>query len=192
MTEAKTSLKRTLIGKVVSDKRAKTVTVLVERRVKHELYGKIVAKSSKYHAHDEKGEYHLGDVIEITESRRLDYERVAAMMRSAREAGVRMALDDFGTGYSNLQHMHLLSFDTLKVDQAFARAMIENPRARNIVEAIVTMAHRLGADVVVEGIEREEQLAVLRELGCRYAQGWLVGRPMSLEELLAKQARIGA
>ena len=69
MTEAKKSLKRTLIGKVVSDKRAKTVTVLVERRVKHALYGKIVAKSSKYHAHDEKGEYHLGDVIEITESK---------------------------------------------------------------------------------------------------------------------------
>ena len=69
MTEARTSLKRTLIGKVVSDKRAKTVTVLVERRVKHELYGKIVMKSSKYHAHDEKGEYHTGDVIEITESR---------------------------------------------------------------------------------------------------------------------------
>ena len=60
---------RTLIGKVVSDKRAKTVTVLVERRVKHELYGKIVAKSSKYHAHDEKGEYKVGDMIEITESR---------------------------------------------------------------------------------------------------------------------------
>ena len=71
MTEAKTSLKRTLIGKVVSAKRAKTVTVLVERRVKHELYGKIVAKSSKYHAHDEKGEYKMGDLVEITESRPL-------------------------------------------------------------------------------------------------------------------------
>ena len=69
MTEAKTSLKRTLVGKVVSDKRAKTVTVLVERRVKHELYGKIVARSSKYHAHDEKGEYHLGDLVEIAEGR---------------------------------------------------------------------------------------------------------------------------
>ena len=69
MTEAKVSLKRSLIGRVVSDKRAKTVTVLIERRVKHELYGKIVAKTSKYHAHDEKGEFHLGDVIEITESR---------------------------------------------------------------------------------------------------------------------------
>ena len=69
MTEAKTSLKRTLIGKVVSDKRAKTVTVLVERRVKHPIYGKIVAKSSKYHAHDANGAFHLGDVLEITESR---------------------------------------------------------------------------------------------------------------------------
>ena len=69
MTEAKQSLKRTLIGKVVSDKRTKTVTVLIERRVKHALYGKIVGKSSKYHAHDEKGEYKMGDTIEITESR---------------------------------------------------------------------------------------------------------------------------
>ena len=60
---------RTLIGKVVSDKRSKTVTVLIERRTKHELYGKIVAKSSKYHAHDEKGEYKMGDVVEIAESR---------------------------------------------------------------------------------------------------------------------------
>ena len=69
MTDTKKSLKRTLIGKVVSDKRAKTVTVLVERRVKHALYGKIVGKSSKYHAHDETGEFHLGDLIEITESK---------------------------------------------------------------------------------------------------------------------------
>lgn len=71
MTEAKKSLKRTLVGKVVSDKRAKTVTVLVERRVKHPIYDKIVIRSSKYHAHDENGEYHIGDLIEITESRPL-------------------------------------------------------------------------------------------------------------------------
>jgi small subunit ribosomal protein S17 len=60
---------RTLIGRVVSDKRSKTVTVLVERRVKHPLYGKIVGQSRKYHAHDEKGEYHMGDTVEIAESR---------------------------------------------------------------------------------------------------------------------------
>ena len=68
MTE-KTPLKRTLIGKVVSDKRNKTVTVMIERRVMHPIYGKIVIKTSKYHAHDEKGEYKLGDMIEITEGR---------------------------------------------------------------------------------------------------------------------------
>ena len=71
MTEAKPFLKRTLVGKVVSDKRTKTVTVLVERRVMHPIYGKIMIKSSKYHAHDENNEYKLGDTIEITESRPL-------------------------------------------------------------------------------------------------------------------------
>jgi len=60
---------RTLIGKVVSDKRSKTITVLIERRTKHELYGKIVARTSKYHAHDENDEYKMGDVVEIAESR---------------------------------------------------------------------------------------------------------------------------
>ena len=69
MTEAKLTLKRTVIGKVVSDKRAKTVTVLVERRTAHELYGKIVAKSRKYHAHDENGDYKMGDLVEIAEGR---------------------------------------------------------------------------------------------------------------------------
>jgi small subunit ribosomal protein S17 len=67
--ETKAKAVRSFVGRVVSDKRAKTVTVLVERRVKHELYGKIVMLSSKYHAHDEKGEYKLGDMVEITESR---------------------------------------------------------------------------------------------------------------------------
>ena len=66
-TKAKNT--RTLVGKVVSDKRSKTVTVLIERRTKHELYGKIVARSRKYHAHDEKGEYKNGDVVEIAEGR---------------------------------------------------------------------------------------------------------------------------
>jgi len=68
---APTSNTRTLVGRVVSDKRDKTVTVLVERRVKHELYGKIVARSRKYHAHDDKGDYHMGDTVEIAETRPL-------------------------------------------------------------------------------------------------------------------------
>ncbi len=70
MSEAQaTKNTRTLVGRVVSDKRAKTVTVLVERRAKHELYGKIVARSRKYHAHDENGDYKMGDLVEIAEGR---------------------------------------------------------------------------------------------------------------------------
>ena len=88
MTEAKKSLKRTLIGKVVSDKREKTVTVLVERRVTHELYGKIVGKSSKYHAHDENGENKLGDTIEITESRPLSKTKNWVATRLVQKAGL--------------------------------------------------------------------------------------------------------
>ncbi|AJW43378.1 MULTISPECIES: 30S ribosomal protein S17 [Ralstonia] len=69
MTEAATSLKRTLVGRVVSNKMDKTVTVLVENRVKHPLYGKYVVRSKKYHAHDEANQYNEGDKVEITESR---------------------------------------------------------------------------------------------------------------------------
>ena len=86
MTDIKKSLKRTLIGKVVSDKRAKTVTVLVERRVKHPLYDKIVAKSSKYHAHDENGDFKMGDVIEITESRPLSRTKNWVVSRLVQKA----------------------------------------------------------------------------------------------------------
>lgn len=70
-TQAPHKNTRTLVGKVVSDKRSKTVTVLVERRVKHELYGKIIGLSRKYHAHDENGEFKLGDTVEIAETRPL-------------------------------------------------------------------------------------------------------------------------
>ncbi len=85
MSETK-KLTRTLVGKVVSDKRAKTVTVLVERRVKHALYGKIVSMSSKYHAHDEKGQYHLGDIVEIAEGRPLSKTKSWVVTRLVEKA----------------------------------------------------------------------------------------------------------
>jgi small subunit ribosomal protein S17 len=77
---------RTFVGKVVSDKRTKTVTVLVERRTMHELYGKIVGKSSKYHAHDEKGEYKMGDVVEIAESRPISKTKSWVVTRLVKKA----------------------------------------------------------------------------------------------------------
>ena len=83
---ARAKVVRTFVGKVVSDKRTKTVTVLVERRAMHELYGKIVGKSSKYHAHDEKGEYKTGDVVEITESRPISKTKSWVVTRLVKKA----------------------------------------------------------------------------------------------------------
>jgi small subunit ribosomal protein S17 len=85
--QARTPNKRTLTGRVVSDKMQKTVTVLVERRVKHPLYGKIVTRSKKYHAHDENGEFHEGDLVLIEECRPLSKTkawRVAKLVEKAR------------------------------------------------------------------------------------------------------------
>ena len=79
---------RTLVGRVVSDKRNKTVTVLVERRVTHELYGKIVGRSRKYQAHDEKGEYHLGDQVEIAEGRPISKTKSWVVTRLIKKAGL--------------------------------------------------------------------------------------------------------
>ena len=79
---------RKLVGRVVSDKRAKTVTVLVERRVTDDLYGKIVGRSRKYHAHDEKGEYKMGDMVEIAESRPISKTKSWVVTRLVQKARV--------------------------------------------------------------------------------------------------------
>jgi len=126
--------------------------------------------------------------LEITESRMLDYAQVAAVMADCRSQGLRFSLDDFGTGYSNLAHLHALDFDFIKVDQAFARHMFDSPRAMAMVEAIVAMAHALGAGVVCEGVETREQLARLRELGIGHAQGYLFGRAVAAGAVLSGQA----
>ncbi|MCY4747455.1 30S ribosomal protein S17 [Pelomonas sp. UHG3] len=88
MTEAQVKNVRTLVGRVVSDARDKTVTVLVERRAKHELYGKIVARSRKYHAHDETNEYKIGDVVEISETRPVSKTKAWAVTRLVEKAQI--------------------------------------------------------------------------------------------------------
>jgi small subunit ribosomal protein S17 len=88
MSETQTPAKntRTLVGRVVSDKRSKTVTVLIERRVTHALYGKIVGRSRKYHAHDEKGEYKMGDMVEIAEGRPISKTKSWVVTRLVQKA----------------------------------------------------------------------------------------------------------
>ena len=123
--------------------------------------------------------------IEITESQPLDYVRVAEVIALCHRHAIKVALDDFGTGHSSLAHLHRLRFDMIKIDQAFSRTMLEDPRAMAIVEAIVRMGKALGADLVVEGIETQAMYDALGGLGCDYAQGYFVGRPQTIEQLLA-------
>jgi EAL domain-containing protein (putative c-di-GMP-specific phosphodiesterase class I) len=92
-----------------------------------------------------------------------------------------LAIDDFGTGYSSLRHLLILPFDKIKIDQSFVRDMIENPESRKIVHAIIGLGRSMGLSTVAEGIEVEEQRAILRELGCQIGQGYLFAKAMPAE-----------
>ena len=121
--------------------------------------------------------------IEITESLVLDNARVAELLARCHAAGMHVALDDFGTGYSNLGPLLTLDFDQIKLDQSFVRAL-DRPRGIAMVGVIAAMATALGCNLVAEGVEKREQREALHRLGCRYAQGWLVGKPLTLAEAL--------
>lgn len=123
--------------------------------------------------------------IEVTESLTLDVSKIAELINRAQAMGIKVALDDFGTGFSNFGHLHKLRFNTVKLDQGFIRQMLEAPRCHAIVRAIVDMVHTLEADLVAEGVETEAQLAALAVMNCRYAQGYLIGKPQTLQEIIS-------
>jgi predicted signal transduction protein with EAL and GGDEF domain len=121
--------------------------------------------------------------IELTES--AVFERREARAREAsqdavaklRELGVHIAIDDFGTGYSSLSYLKRWRVDTLKIDRSFVRDLVTDMSDLAIVSAIIAMARHLHIEVVAEGIEGWQQLEKLRQLGCSYAQGYLIARP---------------
>jgi diguanylate cyclase (GGDEF)-like protein/PAS domain S-box-containing protein len=116
--------------------------------------------------------------LEITESALMaDTEGAAGVIRSIKDLGVRVSIDDFGTGYSSLAHLKRLAVDTLKIDRSFVDGLGREPEDTAIVMAVLGMAHSLGLSVVAEGVETEEQLRALRDLGCTTAQGFLFARP---------------
>ena len=96
---------------------------------------------------------------------------------------MRIALDDFGTGYSSLSYLHRFPFDKLKIDRSFINGFETNDRRANIIRAIVAMAVSLGMEVTAEGIETEDQLLLLKLMGCTYAQGYYFAKPMPIEEI---------
>jgi diguanylate cyclase len=122
--------------------------------------------------------------LEITETIAMsDAVGANEQAKILKAAGFKIAIDDFGVGYSNLSQLYRLRFDTLKVDRTLIANIDTDESAKRIVAFTIGMAHELGHAVVAEGIEREEQLTVLAGLGCDFAQGYLLGRPMPVEQL---------
>jgi len=131
--------------------------------------------------------------IELTESVMLGgVERAGQKMRQLRAMGISLAIDDFGTGYSCLSYLPNLPFDALKIDRSFVRDLTTKPAAMAMVQSLVALAHNIGMRVIVEGVEEEAQLELIRRLGCNEAQGFLLGRPMSEPTELLKRWLAGA
>lgn len=122
--------------------------------------------------------------LELTEHNLVtDFVQANIFFKQLRGIGVRVAIDDFGTGYSSLGYLQELHFDCLKVDRVFVNGLPET-RSRAIVEAVLTVAHALGKEVVAEGVETKEQQARLAEFGCDIGQGFFFSRPLSADECL--------
>ncbi|MDA0182895.1 EAL domain-containing protein [Solirubrobacter phytolaccae] len=122
--------------------------------------------------------------LEITERVLLDDRSgYARAMHRLRDLGARIALDDFGTGYSALGYLTSFPFDTIKLDRSFVAALDGDPRAEALVEAITTMATKLGLSTVAEGVETAAQLECVAQLGCDLAQGYHLARPLTATAL---------
>jgi diguanylate cyclase (GGDEF)-like protein/PAS domain S-box-containing protein len=118
--------------------------------------------------------------LEITETALMDHARTGlGALRELKRSGVHVHIDDFGTGYSSLSYLHRFDVDALKIDQSFVRNMASDQDSMKIVEAIVALARSLGMDVIAEGVENEVQLALLKEMHCTHAQGFLFAKPIS-------------
>jgi diguanylate cyclase (GGDEF)-like protein/PAS domain S-box-containing protein len=123
-------------------------------------------------------------LLEITEGALLEQaDSTRAWVEAVRAQGFRIALDDFGTGYSSLTQLKRHHLDLVKIDQNLIQAMDGAVSECALVETIISLAHLLGMQVIAEGVETERQLNLLREMGCEYAQGFLVARPMPAEDL---------
>ena len=130
-----------------------------------------------------------GDVVvELTERALVDEGVALRQIEALRARGVRLSIDDFGSGYSSLGLLHTLPVDGLKIDRSFIAELDASSSARAIVRAVASLSDELGLGTVAEGIETPEQLALLREAGCHYGQGYLFSRPVPADEAAAQIA----
>ena len=121
--------------------------------------------------------------IEITESVMIDSaEKALQCIEEIKKMGIKIAIDDFGTGYSSLSYLNKFPANLLKIDKSFVDDMNKDDSSKQYVAAIISIGHIMGLDVIAEGVEEEEQLASLKDIGCDYIQGFIWGRPLPVNE----------
>ena len=124
--------------------------------------------------------------LEVTESVMItEPEQALSSLRRLHAIGVRIAIDDFGTGYSSLSLLQRFPIECIKIDRSFVNDLVSDEGMKNIVKTIIAMATSMGADIVAEGIETKEQLAVLSALDCHKAQGYLISKPVNVADIPA-------
>ncbi|MNE62433.1 Phytochrome-like protein cph2 [compost metagenome] len=117
--------------------------------------------------------------LEITESIFMEsFESTVSKLEFLKSCGIRIALDDFGTGYSSLSYLQQLPISTLKMDKIFIDSLADQAYSESFVQTIIVLGHKMGLDVVAEGVEDDSQLAFLNESGCDKVQGYLISRPV--------------
>ena len=112
-----------------------------------------------------------------------DPETAMEVVSRLHDIGVQLSIDDFGTGYSSLAYLKRLPMDELKIDQSFVKHMTENHSDLVIVRSTIDLAHNLGLRVVAEGIEQDEQIDALKQLGCEFGQGYRISQALPLDRL---------
>lgn len=123
--------------------------------------------------------------LEITENVLLnENQSVVEVLKSVTDLGMKISMDDFGTGYSSLSYLQKYPFDVIKIDQLFVMNMLNSSKERELVNAIILMAHALDLHVVAEGVETEDQLTLLKQMQCDIAQGYLMSKPIPKHELI--------
>ena len=125
-----------------------------------------------------------GLTLEITESAIIKSPETALkVLHALRRAGVKLSIDDYGTGQSTLSYLKTLPVSELKIDKSFVTGLCRNENDRIMVRSTIDLAHQLGLIVVAEGVEDWETVQLLTELGCDYAQGFVIGRGVAIDEL---------
>lgn len=124
--------------------------------------------------------------LEITERLLIQQPEIAKeKLQACRNLGMGVSIDDFGTGYSSLSYLYYFPIETLKIDQSFIRALEEDERSRELVRSIIGLGRSMGMNVTAEGVEGQNEAAILRDLGCDSAQGYYFARPMPEDKIIA-------